>query len=390
MRSLNRLAVLAVANLALVSGITVVLPLLPELQEQNGLSTTQLGIVAGVSFFAGLVGQLGLARYVDRGYARHLLIAAAITTAISLVGISLARGLWDLVAARFVEGLGYAMFTPAARTVVAAHDPSRMGTNLGRLSGAELAGVVVGPMLGAILAQAFGLHVPFLVLAVVMLALLPLLWTLDLGHLEDRPIGTASVRSMVRRPPVARAALLYMAMILPSGVYDVLWALYLTDRGASQSVVGLSFAIYALPYVAVAAFGAHVIDRIGPLRASYWGLAVTLVPILAYGLIHRPWVLIAVATIEGVANAVSIPAAQAAMVEACPPDEVGTGQGIAGAAGIGAAGVAAVCAAPLYDQTNAFVTFAVTAAVMALAAVVAGLIGARSPARWVALSPSGS
>ena len=64
----SRILVLAATNVVLAAGITVVLPLLPDLQEANGLTTAQLGMVAGVSFLAGLIGQLGLARFVDRGY----------------------------------------------------------------------------------------------------------------------------------------------------------------------------------------------------------------------------------------------------------------------------------------------------------------------------------
>jgi DHA1 family multidrug resistance protein-like MFS transporter len=383
----NRLVVLAGANFVIFAGITLILPLLPTIQERNGLTTAELGIVAGVAFLSGLIGQLGLARFVDRGYARHLLLASVVVTVGALVIIAMSSGLWDLVAGRFLEGLGYAMFAPAAKAIVAAHDPQRVGTNLGRLSGAELAGLVVGPAIGTVLTNAFGLRVPFFVLATAVLLLIPAIARLDLTGISVHRESTTPVRTLIRRPFVLRAALLYVAMILPSGVYDVLWAKLLTDRGASLTLVGFSFTIYGIPYVAFAIFGSHLIDQTGAIRASVIGLVATLPAVVAYGYIAVPIGLVLVATIEGVANAFSIPASQAAMVEACRPHELGTGQGISGAAGIGAAGVASLVSAPLYDSFGAAPTFVLTAATMATILGLAMWVGSRGAPVY---SPAGS
>jgi len=298
----NRLLVLASANLVIFAGITLILPLLPDIQKRNGLSTAELGLVAGVAFFSGLVGQLGLARFVDRGYARQLLLTSIALTVGALVVIALSRGLWDLVAGRFLEGLGYAMFAPAAKAIVAAHDPQRVGTNLGRLSGAELAGLVVGPLIGAVLANHFDLRVPFFVLAGAVLLVTPAIIRLDLTGMDVHRESTTPVRALIRRPFVIRAALLYLAMIFPSGVYDVLWAKLLSDRGASLTLIGLSFTIYGIPYVAFAFFGSHLIDRYGAIRSSVIGLLATLPPVILYGYIAAPIGLVLVATIEGAAR----------------------------------------------------------------------------------------
>ncbi len=206
---------------------------------------------------------------------------------------------------------------------------------------------------------------PFFVLAGAVVLLIPAIVRLDLTGMTVHRESTTPVRTLIRRPFVIRAALLYLAMILPSGVYDVLWAKLLSDRGASLTLIGLSFTIYGIPYVAFAIFGSHLIDRTGAIRASVIGLVATLPPVILYGYIAAPIGLVLVATIEGVANAFSIPASQSAMVEACRPEEIGTGQGISGAAGIGAAGVAAVIAAPLYDSFGAAPTFVATAVTMA-------------------------
>ena len=132
-----------------------------------------------------------------------------------------------------------------------------------------------------------------------------------------------------------------------------------------------------MPYVAVAAFGARIIDRAGALPTALWGFALTIPPVIAYGILDDPNLLVVIAVIEGVANALSIPAVQAAMVDSVAVGEVGTGQGIAGAAGLAAAGGAAVIAAPIYDSAGETWTFVGTAVVMVLVAGLAIWLGSR-------------
>lgn len=383
----RRLVILAVCNVVLLSGVTVIFPLLARLQDEHGLTTAQLGLMSGASFLAGLIVQLGLARYVDRGHARTMLIAAVVLVALALGWLAVATELWQFVAARFVEGTGYGMFAPAARSVVARGDPQRVGTNLGRLSAAELAGVVIGPLLGAGLAQVGGTSFPFACLAVASLALIPLLARVPLpdavAHTSEEA-APSGARALWRRPAVRRAAILYLALYLPTGVYDVLWARYLTDLGAGEMFIGVSFAIYGIPYVLVAPFGGKLVDRIGAVPVVFGALAATLPFVIAYGLASVPLVVASFAMGEAAANAVSIPAAQAAMVEACEADEVGAGQGLAGAMGIGGAGIASLSAAPLYEHFGAEPTFVGLAATMVALALVAWAAGGGLSGRRVA------
>ena len=377
----RRVVVLALANFVLLGSVAVVFPLLPDLQEAHGFTTGELGAISAMAFGAGLIAQLGLARFVDRGHARNMLVAAALVCAAGLFWFAMAETLWQFMGARFLEGLGYALFGPAARAVVAADDPDRVGANLGTLSAGELAGVVVGPLLGSVLAGWLDLDAPFWILGVVSLLLAAALWRVDTSRLEEeralRPARVATVRSVIAKAPVRRAALLQLALYLPVGTYDVLWARYLTDLGATHLFVGLSFTIYGVPYVAVALFGTRLIDRLGAVRSAWWSLLGLLPVVVGYGMIGRPGPLVTLSVPEAFANAVGAPAAQAAMAESCEPHELGTGQGIGGAMGIGAAGLAAVTMAPVYEHWGAFAAFAITAAAMGVVGGAAMLTGAR-------------
>jgi MFS family permease len=372
---------LSLANFVLLAAVAVIFPLLPDLQDAHGLSTGEIGAISAMAFGAGLVAQLALARFVDRGYARPMLVAAALVCAAGLFWLALAETLWQFMGARFLVGLGYALFGPAARAVAAADDPTRVGANLGTLSAGELAGVVVGPVLGSVLAGWLGLDAPFWILGVVSVFLAGSLLRVDTSHLdaaraEQEHRATVTIRSVLAKPAARRAALLQLALYLPVGTYDVLWARYLTDLGAGSLFVGLSFTIYGVPYVAVALFGARAVDRFGPVRSAWWSL-VALVPVVGcYGLLGRPGLLVALSVPEAFANAVGAPAAQAAMADACDPHELGTGQGIGGAMGIGAAGLAAVSMAPVYEHWGGGAAFGITALAMGVVGVMAMTSGA--------------
>lgn len=381
-RPSRRVVVLAISNFALMGSVAVIFPLLPDLQDAHGLTTGELGAISAMAFGAGLLAMLGLARFVDRGHARRMLVAAAVVCALGLFWLAVADVLWQLMGARFLTGLGYALFGPAARAVVAADDPGRVGANLGVLAAGELTGVVVGPLLGSVLSGWLGLAAPFWILGVVSVALAFALSWVDTSRLdeqrESQTAPTATIRSVLAKPAVRRAALLQLAIYLPVGTYDVLWAKYLTDLGATHVFVGLSFTIYGIPYVAVALFGTRVIDRFGPVRSTSWSLVALLPVVVGYGLMRRPGALMAASIPEGFVNAIGAPASQAAMAESCEPHELGTGQGIGAATGIGAAGIAALTMAPIYEHWGAFAAFGITAVAMAAIGGTAMLTGPRA------------
>ena len=378
----RRLAIIGSGNFLLAAGICAPLPLLVEVQKAAGVRTSELGVIAGAAFLGGLLGQIFLSRFADRGHTRLLLVAGLTLAATGLVWFGLARGFWGLLGARFLLGLGDGCFIPAARATVAALDASRVGVNMSRLSAAELSGVLVGPVLAVLLADNVGLTATFLSFGIALAMLIPLVAGVDLGHVTSHAGPATPLRSLLGRPGIQRAALLYMAMYLPVGAYDVLWARYLHDRGASSTLVAVSFVLYSLPYILLSGAAGRMIDRIGALPAAVIGLTATLPILVTYGLTHRPWIAIGMAVVEGSVHALALPGAQAAMVDACEPHELAAGQGISGAAGIGGAGVAAVVCAPLYAAGGAAAAFGAVVGAVALFAAAALWMGLSAPLRW--------
>ncbi len=359
----------------------VVFPLLADLQDEHNLPTYGLGVISAASFLTALFAQLALAGQADRGRAKSLLVAGLALSFVSLVTFAVSTELWQFTLARAMSGLAIGCMWPATRSIVARLDAEHVGRNLGRLASMELGGFVTAPVLGAAVAKAFGLDAPFWLLAAVMLV--------ALVALARRPVpgaapgfDPAAPRSSValdllRYREVVVASILALALFMPVGIYDSLWSRYLQDRGASTLFIGITLALYGVPFILLASRGGRLADRVGPFRAAFVCLVLIAPVIAVYGLFTVPIVIVSFAIIEAVIQAVAVPASQAAMAQACPPERLAAGQGLAGASGQLGAGLMALGAAPVYEAIGSGALFIGAAALTLGLGAIAWLLHSR-------------
>lgn len=362
---------LLVASFLMASANLAVFPLLAEIQVEQGLSTAALGPIAGAAFVASVIAQLLLAPLADRGLERHLLVGGLVAGALSLVAMALSTTVAGMVAARALEGVAFGAFLPATRAIVTRGAGMQVAERLGRLSAAELAGVAVGPLLSAWIASAVSVDASLLAFGVLSLATVPLVVRLPIHRpaLVRAPEGTTDrpprlALDLLAQRPVAVAVLLSVALMIPVGAYDTLWSRFMTDLGASTVLIGVSLAVFALPYIVLASAAGRLADRVGAIRAAVTGMVATSAVMVVYGLVGSPLVVTALAAVESTGQALAAPGAQAAMAHATGEARAGAGQGLAGAMGTLAAGLVAVVAAPVYETGGAAVLFCATAALV--------------------------
>jgi len=322
---------LVISTGVLLAGIGLVFPLLAEFQDTFGFSTAALGLISAAAFGSALVSGLLFSGLADRGHTRALMVGGALLCAGSVLWFAAGTEVWQFVGARVLEGLGLGIFTPAVRKVMTGGDAVDAGHQLGRLVSAELGGLLVGPLIGSALTAWFSLDAPFVVLGLLNLVLAGALAVWPLPAVEPsadrRSPLTASLR-LLRIPTAAGTALLSLALFLPVGVYDSLWARYLSDRGASTLFIGVTLSLYSLPIVLVAPFGGRLSDRTGPVRAATVAMCVIVPITVLYGSLPWPVVIAAFAVLESFPQAVASPAVQTAMLRAGGDDDVAAGQGL--------------------------------------------------------------
>jgi len=329
-------------------GLGVIIALLADLQDAYDLPTAGLGLVAGVSFITAFIGYIWFSRYADRGYAKTMLIVGTLTGALALVMAAYARGLWSLVLARAILGLAEGAFVPAARRVVLDWSPGRPGEVLGRILAASVAGFALGPVVGALLAERFGLRVPFLVPAAVLVLAVPVVTRLR----APAPVPTLEEHgflSLLRNRLVLAGVVIGAIEFATLGAFDAVWARLLTDLGASTVFIGISFTVMALPLVLLAARFGRIVDRRTPMLVATVGIAAVAPAVLGYGWLGAPVALALAGIVHATGSAALGPAAAALVAEGSPPEMVARGQGLLEAIGFLAAAAAALPSGWAYE-----------------------------------------
>ena len=369
---LTRAMILLFLLTALMSlGYGSVFTLLADIRDKFGFSDGQVGLIAFAGLFTGVLSQLFLARYSDRGYAVVMMRVGIAAAAFGMLWMVFATSLWQWIAARLLLGLGSGMVGPAIRRVIIARDPQRVGANLGRQTAFDVAGFVLGPALAAGLAQLFGLRAPFIVLTVVyVLAVFLVGKVTTTADAEASEISTAKRFSLIRLPAMQSALFAAIAFYLTIGMFEALWSILLRDQGAATWLIGVTLSVFTIPMIVFAPKGGALAQRIGPIRVVTVSITVAAIATCLYGFLPL-WLLIVVSGFHAIADAYTMPANQVAVAVSSPPDQLAAGQGLLGATGLAIAAASALIGSAVYDSYGRGSIFAGTAVLMMICLVLA-------------------
>ncbi|MBN1642609.1 MAG: MFS transporter [Anaerolineae bacterium] len=151
--------------LAFSSGLIV--PVIPLYARDFGVSYGLVGLVSGGAALGMLLGDLPSGLVVRRlGQKPTVLLGVGCHVA-STVALFWARSVPEVVAFRLLSGLGQALYSVARHAYIAgAVQVSGRGRAIALFGGVARVGRFVGPLLGGVVAQAYGLRVPFLLFGV--------------------------------------------------------------------------------------------------------------------------------------------------------------------------------------------------------------------------------
>ncbi len=356
-------------------GFGAIFALLPDFQDDLGFDDFWLGAVTAASFVAGFVSQVGLARFADRGFGRHLLIGGIAFSAVGMAGVAAADSVGVLFVGRLILGFGEGAFLPAARRVVILRNPTEVGAALGQVGSAATFGFLTGPVVASTLAELFTLRTPFWAIAGVLAALLPVVARFSVPAAATRA-PVAPLRQLLALRGVRAGLLLGMGLNVAIGVYDTLWAKFLRDdHGSSTQFVGYSLFLFAMPMVILAPVMGRVADRVGPVRLGSL-CAIASVPFVAsYAWLPNAWIISVFALFHSALDAGVVPSAQSAVARSGPPELVASGQGLLDGFGLLVAAASALVFAPLYGAAGPIALWCALAVCVGAAGCGAALVG---------------
>ncbi len=332
--------------------IGAIVAVLGELRDELGFRDTSIGIIVAAGFLASFLAQIVLAPYADRGHGRRMAVAGIALSSVSLIVMALvdAAGLW--VASRAALGFAGGLLLPGLRRAATVLDPQRAGENLGRLIVGEIIGFVIGPIFAALLAEAGGIRLPFVVFGVGMAAFLPFVARLpaDQGRQMRRARQSADLFGYRR---LQGALVLIFGYFFLIGAFEAVLPLMVVDRGGGALETGIAFTIFAIPIAFVSTRAGRTADRLGAARVATIGMGISALVSISYGLIPGIWPLVAVMTLAGIADGFGFTAGQVAVSRAVPEERQAGALGLMGAAEVLGAGIAAIPAAAMHEAWGA-------------------------------------
>ncbi|HBQ04089.1 MAG: hypothetical protein MB55_06380 [marine actinobacterium MedAcidi-G3] len=233
LQEFEKLLVLCFATFLVMAGQGVIGPVLPLYAKNFGVSATVVGLTLTVFALARLILNVPAGMIADRFGRRILLIGGPILTSIGMFGSGFAGDIWSLLIWRFIAGGGSAFYMSGALIYLIDIAPSDrraryVATNQWALS----VGVALGPGIGGLVAERWGLAAPFHVVGVIALVAA----TYAIFRLPETRNSTA--RASESKNPVRDAALIIRSAPFVAIAF-VTGTIFMTRAGTRATLVPL-------------------------------------------------------------------------------------------------------------------------------------------------------
>ena len=154
------------------ASFSIVMPFMALYVEELGIKGAMVEWYAGLSVALSALASALVSpvwgRLADRYGRKPMMIRASMVMTFTMGGLALVPNVFWLLFLRTLNGL-FAGYVPNATALIASQVPqNRSGYALGTLSTGLTAGVLIGPLLGGTLSEAFGMRCTFLLVGVIL------------------------------------------------------------------------------------------------------------------------------------------------------------------------------------------------------------------------------
>lgn len=324
----------------------MVSPILPLYAESFGVSMALIGLVIAAYGLSQALFSVPTGRLTERFGNRPFLVSGPIIVGIFALAAGLATNFWQLVFFRLLQGVG-ALFLFTAGTITLANiaTPDNRGRVMSQFQAGRLAGAALGPFVGGIAAQYFGLRAPFFLLA--PLAVLAGLWAL--WRIPETGTTLARDPAAARRP--AKEASLFSLKGVKPFLTDINFMLislvllvhHLTHSGSRSTLlpllgvkqIGLSEAQIGVAYGVMMAIefgavfiGGRIADTLGRKLAIVPGILVVAVALTLFPHSTSYWFFLSTAVVFGLGFGTFGPVVSAYVADISPQKSYGTAFGL--------------------------------------------------------------
>ena len=147
---------------AVVTGVGIVVPLLPVYAHDLGASGLTIGLIFGAFSLSRTAFMPYFGRLSDKKGRKPYIMAGLIGYALISIAFIASEDVQALIFFRFIQGIASAMIMPIAQAYIGDITPAgREGTTMGLFNMSVFWGLSIGPLLGGVVNNRFGLHFAF-------------------------------------------------------------------------------------------------------------------------------------------------------------------------------------------------------------------------------------
>jgi len=156
-----------------------------------GLTATDAGTVLSVGQIIGAILQRPSGTLADRHDKKKLIMLGGCVSALGMASFAFSHTFWEVMLARIIFAAGSALITPAISSIAAIEGRELgIGTTMSVLESAMSLGMMVGPLLSGVLADALSLKPIFYVGSAISFIGVGVFWALLRGHKELEATST--------------------------------------------------------------------------------------------------------------------------------------------------------------------------------------------------------
>jgi MFS family permease len=381
-------------------GYGIAAPAIPQFARHFGVSTAAAASVISVFALVRVAGALPAGRLVNRFGERAVMVTGIAVVAVSSVLAGFSGSFAQLIVLRGAGGLGSAMYTVGAQTLLLATVPGGLrGRATGLFSGGFLVGAIAGPAVGGLVAE-WSLRAPFVIYGVLLTGPAVITAVMLGGRPRADPPAAAAAgpapatparaglgRALRSRGFRAAASATFADGFAATGVRSAIVPLFvLVVLHRSAAWTGIGFAVFAALNAAVLLPGGWAADALGRRPVIMAGAIAGAGGMLMLALLPSLPGYLAGLAVSGLGSGLLdvAPAAMIGDLLAGPGGTLVASYQMAGDAGTVAGPVAAGF---LVDRVSYAAAFELAAALLGAAAVLAALVPDGGPRRTAAGPP---
>ncbi len=330
----------------LTAALGVIFVFLEDIQTMFGLADWEVGIIAGTGFGASFLTQIALSPFADRGHTVPLAIVAIVTGILGPIAFAFGSGMMILAVGRGLTGMGLGLFSLLARKALIGLDADGGGAKLGILLSVSVAGFIVGPLIGALF-EPLGFEAPFIAVSVALaLVGVPATFAVLRSEIAEAQVNYADLLTLLARPKVQAAMLIQVIVFGFIGVFDSSIDRFLTDLGASTSMVAVVIICVGAPMLILPRIAGNLAEARGGSAVMLPALLVLIPAMLGYSIAGGVAAAIVFGVMHGAGESFASVSSQVLVLEVTGAERAAVGSSLLDAAGLSTAAITAF-AAPL-------------------------------------------